>query len=49
MTGPDFALAVLTSLIAAAIYDMLRNPPPPVFQSESNKLTATSAEIKKSL
>lgn len=34
MTGREFALAVLIGLIANAIYDALRNPPPPVFKDD---------------
>lgn len=45
MTGPDFALAVLIGLIANAIYDMLRNPLPPVPKNESKNLLHDSQEL----
>jgi hypothetical protein len=38
MTGPEFALSVISSMIAAVLYDMLRNPSPPVFKDESKNL-----------
>jgi hypothetical protein len=31
MTGPEFALSIIASMIAAVLYDMLRNPLPPTF------------------
>src|ERR1041384_454642 len=34
MTGPEFALSIIGSMIAAVLYDMLRNPSPPVFKDE---------------
>jgi hypothetical protein len=38
MTGPEFALSIIASMIAAVLYDMLRNPSPPGFKKDSATL-----------
>lgn len=38
MTGPEFALSVIASMIAAVLYDMLRDPSPPGFKQDLDDL-----------
>jgi len=35
MTGAEFGLSIIASLIASILYEMSRNPTPPVFKDKS--------------
>jgi hypothetical protein len=45
MTGPEFALSIIASMIAAVLYDMLRNPAPPVPKNESRNILQDSKAL----
>ena len=49
MTGPEFALSIIASMIAAVILDILRNPAPPVYRQEPNHFFQNSREFFKKL
>ena len=49
MTGPEFALSILALMIAAVLYDMLRNPSQPVLKDEPQFLENGQRLIKKAV